>query len=278
MCIKLATRKDGVTFPCGQCANCRINKRRDWQSRLLLEAASHASSAFVTLTFRDTGTPPICRRSDLKYFFRALRIRYPDLRHFSAAEYGSKFGRAHYHAHLFSAVPLLDHVIRESWPYGTVDIGNVEPASLDYVLGYLLKDKRAPIRLLDQRYPPFRMFSPGIGKLALQHLLVDGCELPREFKVFGRKWPIGRYLRDRAKKMGYTISERESVRLEAFEAQTMRAMLKNPSLSTEQIAKLYEDFVAARQRKLAELQKRAIRDAYRQNHGHVKGHSKNETF
>lgn len=278
MCANLATRRDGFQFPCGQCLNCKINKRREWQSRLLLEAASHEYSAFVTLTFRDTGIPPILRKTDLKYFYRALRLTNPDLRHFSAGEYGRRFGRAHYHAHIFSNKPILDDSIRQSWPYGSVDIGHVEPASLDYVLGYLLVDKKANGRWpVEERFPEFRMFSQGMGKHSLAHLLVDGCELPREFRVFGRRWPIGRYLRDRAKKMGFSVSERESTRLEAYEAQVVRAMLKNPSLSSEEIAKIYDEFVANRQQKQEAIRAKAIRDAYRQNHGHnVK--VKNETF
>lgn len=277
MCANLATRKDGFQFPCGQCLNCRVNKRREWQSRLLLEASTHACSAFITLTFRDVGTPNLLRKTDLKHFFRQMRFHYPDLRHFSAGEYGTRFGRAHYHCCIFSKAPLLDDLIRSCWPYGSVDIGNVEPASLDYVLGYLLKDKKQTTWPVEERFPQFRMFSQGMGKLALPHLLVDGHELPREFRVFGRRWPIGRYLRDRAKKMGFSISERESVKLEAYEAQIMRAMLKDPGLSTEQIAKLYDDFVAKREAKSTELKKKAIRDAYRQNHGHsVK--AQNETF
>lgn len=278
MCIKMATRKDGFQFPCGQCPNCRINKRRDWQSRLLLEAASHAYSAFITLTFRDAGIRTICRRSDLKGFYRSLRHYNPDLRQFSAAEYGTLFHRAHYHACIFSARPFLDSDIRACWPYGSVDIGNVEPASLDYILGYLLKDKKAVPLLVEARYPEFRMFSPGIGKNALVHLLLDGTELPREFSVFGRTWPIGRYLRDRAKKMGFSVSERECQRLEAFEADTMRVMLNNPSLSSEEIAKLYDSFVQSRNEKQTVIRNKAIRDAYRQIHGHVKGKTKYETF
>ncbi|AZL82751.1 replication initiator protein [Apis mellifera associated microvirus 48] len=277
-CIKLATRTDGFQFPCGQCKNCRINHRRDWQSRLLLEASSHAHSCFVTLTFADTGIPPILRRSDLKRFFRALRVYIPDARHFSVGEYGKRFGRAHYHTHIFSNVPVLATHLAACWPFGHVDIGDTEPASLDYTLGYLLKDKRSNVWPIESRFPEFRAFSPGIGKMALPHLLIDGNLLPREYKVFGNLWPVSRYLRQRAKKMGFDVSQTEEKRLEEFEAQQMRAVLRNPSLTQAEVSTLYDGFVKKRQEKLEVLKKKAIRDAYRQIHGHVKTRSKNETF
>lgn len=278
LCSKMATRKDGQQFPCGQCLNCRVNRRREWQSRLLLEAASHACSAFVTLTFRDTGVATILRKTDLKYFYRSLRVSHPDIRHFSAGEYGSRFGRAHYHCIIFSDVPLLDDHIRSCWPYGSVDIGNVEPASLDYVLGYLVKNKKQVPWPVEERFPEFRMFSQGMAKRALSHLLVDGCELPREYRVFGKRWPVGRYLRDRAKKMGFSISERESVKLEAYEAQVMRTVLGNPSLTEEEITAAYDDFVKKRNEKAEVIRKKAIRAAYTEQHGHLNRKLRNETF
>lgn len=277
LCAKLATRRDGFKFPCGQCANCRINKRRDWQARLLLEAASNEYSAFVTTTFRDVGTPHVLRRSDVRFFIGNLSEVQP-LRYFAAAEYGSKLGRAHYHYHIFSARPFLDSDFSRCWPFGSVHIGNTEPSSLDYTLGYLLKNAKVIKWPIEVRYPEFRSFSKGIGKLALPHLLIDGHELPREFKVFGRKWPIGRYLRDRAKKMGFEVTDRQEVTLERVEAQAMRSMLRDPSLTPEEIADLYDTMMRRRKEKSELLQKRAIRAAYLQMHGHVKKGNPNETF
>lgn len=276
LCQKLATRKDGIQFPCGQCNNCRINHRRAWQARLLLEAASHEYSAFLTLTFADKGTPHFLRRSDIHGFNKTLR-QFLNFRFFCAAEYGKNKGRAHYHIHIFGDKPILPQNVNHAWPYGQVDIGEVEPASLDYTLGYLLKARKEVRWPIEHRYPEFRMFSPGIGKLALPHLLIDGTELPREFSVFGRTWPIPRYLRDRAKKMGFTVSERESVRLERLEAQAMRSVLADKTLSPTQIEEAYNALIKRKQEKSAELQKRAIRDAYRQIHGHLK-RNHNETL
>lgn len=268
LCLKMATRGDGFQFPCGQCQNCRINKRREWQARLLLEAASHAFSAFLTLTFSDRGILPVLRKTDLKFFFRALRKNYPDVRHFSVGEYGSRTGRAHYHSHVFSSVPIPDCVFHTCWPYGNVHVGDTEPASLDYVLGYLLKPKTDFRWPVETRFPEFRAFSRGMAKDALGHLLIDGTELSREFSVFSKKWPVGRYLRDRAKKMGFTVSERKETRLEAFEAQAMRGLLSRPGISQENYEKIYDEFWQQKKLKSQELQKKAIRAAYKNMHGH----------
>lgn len=270
LCAKLATRKDGFQFPCGQCLNCKINKRRDWQSRLLLEAASHAYGAFVTLTFADAGVPPILRKSDVISFIRSIRAVHPNVRYFAVGEYGSNTGRAHYHVHLFTDRPVLSAHVREAWPFGRIHLGDTEPASLDYCLGYLLKDRKAVAWPVESRFPEFRLYSQGLGKFALPHLLVDGTELPREFTVFGRRWPIGRYLRDRAKKMGFTVSDREITKAEFIEAQAMRSLLKNPQLSKAEIEKLYQEFADMKNQRSQELQKRAIRAAYLQQHGHLK--------
>lgn len=275
----MATRRDGFRFPCGQCLNCKINKRRIWQARLLLEAAAHEFSAFVTLTFRDTGVMPICRRSDVRNFIRRLGGS-KEVRYFCAAEYGERTGRAHYHVHVFTNTqPLTDARIRTSWPFGNVDIGNVEPASLDYTLGYLLKDNRAksPIWPVEDRYPPFRMFSRGIGRAAFKELSAAGF-LPREFRVFGKKWPIGRYFRQLALKEGVPVDAQASVKMEEFEAREMRAMLANPALTHEEVTALYDNYVARRNARAAEAKKKAIRDAYRQARGYSLRRKQSETF
>lgn len=277
LCSKLATRKDGFQFPCGQCLNCRVNFRRDWQSRLLLEAASHDYSAFVTFTLRDVGTPHVLSKGVVRGLVSKLSETH-EFRYFIRAEYGTKYGRAHYHAHLFSDRLFTRAQLESAWPFGSIDIGNTEPASLDYVLGYLLKPKKLVSWPIEHRYPEFRSFSKGLGKLALPHLLIDGTELPREFKAFGRTWPIGRYLRERAKKMGLTISERKVVTLERLEAQALRAMLPVGKFTTEEYEAAKTKMNVDRKDRLIKLQQRAIRAAYLEKHGHVPKGNKNETF
>lgn len=260
--------------------NCRINKRREWQARLLLEASTHDHAIFVTLTLADVGTPSVLSKAHLRPFFRSLRQIVPSLRHFSVGEYGSKTGRAHYHAHLFSNTPILDDHIRSCWPYGRVHVGDTEPASLDYVLGYLLKDRKAIRWPIEQRFPEFRSYSKGMGKLAFPHLLIDPGNdplLPREFKVFNRKWPIGRYFREKAKALGYEVVATETAKVEQIEAKAMRSLLLDPK-TPEQVEAAYKKFWEDRKAKSTALRNRAIRAAYLEQHGHVKKGNTNETF
>lgn len=277
LCLKMATRKDGFQFPCGQCLNCKVNHRRNWVARLLLESCTHAYSVFVTLTFRDTGTPAFLRRSDLKYFYRNLRHDLPEVRHFSVGEYGTRTGRAHYHAHIFSnsrPVDLRD--LQKAWPYGSVHLGQTEADSIQYVFGYLFKSKkdRWPIEV---RYPELRCFSQGIGRGAYLELSSAGV-LPREFQVLGQTFPVSRYFRSIARRDGLLVDETKAIKLERLETAQMCALLDLPSLSQEQKLSLYDEALKRRIAKAQKLKEKAIRDAYLQMHGHVKLRSKNETL
>lgn len=278
LCSKLATRKDGFQFPCGQCQNCRINKRRDWQARLLLEASAHAYGIFVTLTYADFGVPSVLDKNHAKVFIGCLRKIYPSLRYYLVGEYGTKTGRAHYHVHLFSDVPILERSLYQVWSYGRIHVGDTEPASLDYVLGYLLKASKVLRWPIEEKFPEFRYYSKGLGKTAFPHLLIDGTTLPREFKVFGRTWPIGRYLRDRAKKMGFEVSERESIALERLEAQALYSLLPDGKFTSEEYESAYKIVEENRKHRSELLKKKAIRAAYMEMHGHVQKANKNETF
>lgn len=56
LCKKMVVSK-GILHPCGQCLFCRINSKREWISRLLLEAASHPVNQFWTLTYEAENLP-----------------------------------------------------------------------------------------------------------------------------------------------------------------------------------------------------------------------------
>lgn len=200
MLCKALVESKGTVHPCGQCLFCRINKKRDWISRLLLEAASHEKNQFWTLTYEDTAlptaTPPVggtdaARKAhlqqltggrhlavgsqpgtlfkpDLAKFFKRYRKNYGEFRYYAVGEYGEKLGRPHYHVLAFGTdLPLPE--LQRTWGLGAVHIGDVESASIQYCVEYALKTDKAQSLIDLRRQPEFAVMSrnPGIGSYAI---------------------------------------------------------------------------------------------------------------
>lgn len=177
---------DRISVPCGVCVFCLSNKRNDWTFRINQELKYAKSGHFVTLTYSDEKltygeyTSPTLVKDDLQRFFKRLRkyqekvIRESDLfnklpklalkwkiRYYAIGEYGTIFGRPHYHILLFNALPLTITYLDNIWGNGIVHVGKVESGSIHYTTGYFLtKQIYAPGVL-----PPFTLMStkPGIG-------------------------------------------------------------------------------------------------------------------
>lgn len=224
---------DGIPFPCGQCLACRINKRRAWTLRLLLEFFTHEKASFVTLTYTDddlplslNGYPVLCKR-DLQLFFKRLRKKYGEgIRYYACGEYGPKTKRPHYHCIIFGVAPdELDEdwfyfggksgpdrpnycrssPLYEIWQHGIVHIGEVNQQSIQYVAGYVTKKIT---RKSDGLEPEFQLMSrrPGIGTQALSEIarslqkVSENCPSAvssREMVIEGKRWPLGRFLLDK---------------------------------------------------------------------------------
>lgn len=208
----------GTPFPCGQCLACRINKRRVWTARLMLESFFHSSASFVTLTYRDDELPysvdapvsSLCKR-DLQLFFKRLRKKYNSLRYFAVGEYGEKTLRPHYHCIIFGVSPFdfdpcwmqyngksghdRDSPISQIWSHGIVHVGECTRESIQYVAGYVLK-KLA--RGSDRGQLEFSLMSrrPGIGAQAIQYLVdaMHDDKPPKQVRINGKLYPVGRYL------------------------------------------------------------------------------------
>lgn len=299
----MAVRKDGQSFPCGQCHNCRINRKRDWQARLLLEAATSKFSAFITLTIgvEDEKHHPCSTYLDkptVQRFLKRLREKVPRqaLRYLVVGEYGEKKGRAHYHALFFSTVPLAKDMVADAWGLGSIDVGDVQQESIDYCLAYVLKGRSdceelpPDERLRRERHPEFRLHSQGLGRAALLHLLVPDREtgellLNREFRVLGRQWPVGRYFRSRYRggvsctelhEKGQTdpVVSRDDDRIERLLHEELRALPAGSPAYQE----LRQKIQARRDALNKQLQARNIRDYYRDLHKLNDRGRKNETF
>lgn len=203
----------GVPFPCGQCLPCRINKRRVWTHRLMLESYCHVASSFVTLTYSDEYIPDgntLCKR-DVQLFLKRLRKQLGfKVRYYCAGEYGENSGRPHYHLIIFGLPPHVasEEIVEKCWPYGFITIDPCVFETVQYVAGYVTK-KIIPKG--DSREKEFALMSrkPGIGYPALgklsqlleqpafrQFLQLKG-DIPDGLKHGNRFLPFGRYLRDK---------------------------------------------------------------------------------
>jgi hypothetical protein len=209
-----------LPLPCGQCLHCRINKRRVWTTRLLLELTQHPYASWLTLTYSDEYLPKdgSLSKKTLQDFLKRLRFHYSKLnsilRHFCVGEYGDVSFRPHYHCILFNIdIISINHLLNKFnlWPFGFFHVGDVSMHSIQYTAKYTMKkltDKRDS--RLEGRKPEFMICSrkPGIGKSAVEHIFksIDKSFLSDETKYNqlrfdGKKFPLGRYMVDKLKDM-----------------------------------------------------------------------------
>lgn len=203
---------------------CRINHRRLWTSRLLIEQLDHGDSIFLTLTFADVPEghhgPPVRHVWSLDpvyltRFLKRLRKARGPFRYFGVGEYGEKRGRAHFHVALFGVSSLEAETIARCWPFGIIHIGELNRQSAGYISGYVTKKMtKVDDERLYGRHPEFSRCSnrPGIGAFyadrVASKLIALGdygaVDVPHELHMQGRKFPWGKYLRQRIrKKMGF---------------------------------------------------------------------------
>lgn len=219
----------GNAYGCGQCMPCRINRKRMWAHRIMLECTQHAVNSFWTLTYEDASLPltdrglPTLVAKDLTDFLKRLRFDYQPLklRYFNVGEYGTQTSRPHYHLALFNypachrgvtkpnrrgdCCDICNHV-RDIWGKGIVYSGQLENASAAYIAGYITKkltNKDDP--LLCGRHPEFARMSlkPGIGagfmpevaSALLSHNLDSTLsDVPTSLQHGTSVKPLGRYL------------------------------------------------------------------------------------
>lgn len=221
-------------FPCGQCMPCRLNRRRIWAHRIMIEASQHEYNAFVTLTYSDEFLPfrgsldAGHARDWLKRIRRAVepsRIRF-----YLVGEYGDQMGRPHYHAALFGyqncaygetrntertgvhreCCKSCD-VVRDTWGMGRISVGYLDISTAQYIAGYVTKKmtRHDDVRL-EGRYPEFARMSlrPGIGFSGMSDvadvLLRYGerwVDVPATLAHGTKEMPLGRYLRGTLRSM-----------------------------------------------------------------------------
>lgn len=165
-------------IPCGQCISCRLNRSKEWATRLMCEAKEYKNNYFITLTYADEYLPIkrvlnyetgeiktgfTLKKEDLEKFNHDLRqtwqrkYNHSGIRYYECGEYGTENERPHYHCIIFNLPFLSDlnlyrvtetgdnlytsETISRIWKKGYVIIGEVTFESAAYVARYVMKKK-----------------------------------------------------------------------------------------------------------------------------------------
>lgn len=147
-----------VSLPCGQCIGCRLERSRQWAMRCMHEAQLHQNNCFITLTYDNENLPKTgsLDKSDFQKFLKRFRksIAPAKLRYYMAGEYGSTFGRPHFHACIFGydfhdkklfkrtssgSLIYTSENLKTLWPHGYSSIGDVTFESAAYVARYIMQ-------------------------------------------------------------------------------------------------------------------------------------------
>lgn len=164
-----------VDLPCGQCIGCRLERSRDWATRIMHEASLHDRSSFITLTYEDLHLPKCGTlvKKHVQDFLKRFR-KIHSCRFFGCGEYGDRNGRPHYHLCIFGW-DFPDRVFfkRENgynlyispelskyWTFGNNIVGNLTFESAAYVARYCLKKVTGPSA---QAY--YERVDPGTGEI-----------------------------------------------------------------------------------------------------------------
>lgn len=223
-----------MTVACGRCIGCRMDKSREWATRIAHEASLHDDNCFLTLTYNDENLPEDYSVSirALQLFMKRLRklISPRKVRFFACGEYGDHNGRPHYHLILFGfnfedrfpwrksasgIVCYRSETLDKLWsidgvPIGHAEIGTVTKESGGYVARYVIKkvggalaaDHYQRIHAVTGElcwvHPEFMCCStnPGIGASFIDKYAKDA--FPSGFLVHqGQKNPVPRYYKRR---------------------------------------------------------------------------------
>lgn len=211
VCIApLTIKHDGKSnvVRCGKCGNCRQARRADWTFRLLQEWNVSHSSHFLTFTYDDSNLPidndgnGLLVKSDIQRLNKRIRkanrqyVAWP-VRFYAVGEYGSLFGRPHYHQIMFNLVDEVVSGLDKLWPLGFVHIGSVTMGSIHYCSKYHV-DNGAGYG--GDRAPPFALMSrrPGIGVNYIHsHATWHRDGFRNYTAINGNKFRIPRYYKEK---------------------------------------------------------------------------------
>lgn len=159
-----------VTAACGKCYECRKQKARGWLIRMEEELRHNPNAIFITLTLEDKWYKNIEKKYNIKgdnniatqavrlWLERVRKITKKSIKHWCISEIGGN-GTERLHIHGIVWGIGLDALIRETWKYGFVFIGQyVTEKTINYITKYMYKK--------DEKHPTFTgkvLCSAGIG-------------------------------------------------------------------------------------------------------------------
>jgi len=176
----------GFYTSCGQCMPCRITRRSEWATKLMLEWKTFNTGVFITLTYAPEYLPEnqhfsggSLEKSDLQKFLKRFRKNYQHdygttkIRHFAVGEYGDKSKRAHYHLLLFNVDPeFAEKIVTKSWKLGLTQTDILNENRIKYTVGYTIKKMTGLEDFPDGRVPEFSIQSknPALGWYSIPKL------------------------------------------------------------------------------------------------------------
>lgn len=148
---------DTIQLPCGRCVGCRLERSRQWATRIMHEAQMHGvNNSFITLTYDNEHLPSngSLVYSDFQKFAKRLRFRGYPFRFYMCGEYGDRTGRPHYHACIFGtnfpdrylwkrtgagSLIYRSPILESCWTAGHSSVGDLTFESAAYVARYVMK-------------------------------------------------------------------------------------------------------------------------------------------
>lgn len=232
-----------IPIGCGECMECRKQKSREWQARLLEDVKTHKNGIFITLTFSNKSLAKICKHKKVKgytgynkdnaiakravrAFLERWRKTYKvSLRHWLITELGHQ-GTENIHLHGIVWTNEKKEQIRKHWKYGYCWIGKEQPdgslsnyvstRTINYCIKYVYK------RDIQHKYFKARILtSPGIGKNYTETLNAQRNKYNeiRTSEAYitetGHKISLPKYWRNKI----YTDEEREKLWIEKLDKQ-----------------------------------------------------------
>ena len=158
---------------CGQCLPCRITRRSEWTTKLMLEWQTFREGCFITLTYNNEHLPKnkSLVKTDAQKFIKRFRKYYQDkygetkIRYGMVGEYGDRYERPHYHALLFNVDILhAEETISRAWKKGIYQVDKLNKNRIKYTVGYTIK-KMTHKEAFKDKEPEFFIMSknPGLG-------------------------------------------------------------------------------------------------------------------